>query len=139
MVRLSQAIIADEEQAKSQPIQFVGWIALPSLTILFWMAIYFLVFSFMCKYSFGRKLLLAHPKLFTGGVFSHQGKNIIIPLFSLNFINSLLNISTGPTVEQLKETSVNLTITGRGYSKKAFESGTVKEPDAKAGMFIDDR
>jgi membrane-bound ClpP family serine protease len=73
VVRLSHALIANEDKEHSQPIQFVGWIAVPSLTILLWIAVYFVVFGFMSKYAYGRRLLLAHPKLFTKGVFSHEG------------------------------------------------------------------
>jgi hypothetical protein len=104
-------LIADEDKAHSQPVQFVGWVAIPSLTILFWVALYFIVFGFLCKYSYGRKLLLNHPKLFTKGVFSHEG----------------------PTKEQLQNTSVVVTLTAKGRSQKAFDAGTVKEPDTTAG------
>ena len=93
------------------------------------MAIHFLAFSFLCKYAYGRTLLLKHPKLFTMGVFSHEGECCAI-FFTLTSTN---RCSPGPTVEQLKATTVAVTLTARGHTRKAFESGTVKEPDAKTG------
>lgn len=58
------------------------------------------------------------------------------PLQIFFFVFLSFFFQLGPTVEQLKGTSVDLTITGRGYSKKAFESGTAKEPDVKAVIKI---
>jgi hypothetical protein len=73
VVRLSQALIGEEEGADFQPIQFIAWISVPSLHVLSLLAIYFLVFSFLSKFSLGQRLLLNHPKTFTKGVFSHEG------------------------------------------------------------------
>ena len=69
--------MAEDDQGAFQPVHFVAWLAVPSLYILALMALYFLAFSALCKYSFGRKLLLDHPKLFTMGTFSHEGESAV--------------------------------------------------------------
>jgi hypothetical protein len=71
-----------------------------------------LIFGFFFKIlagsSFGRKLLLGHPKLFTYGIFSHDG----------------------PTPKQLKETSFEMTLFTAGYSSPSIASSENKnKPD----------
>ncbi|UZJ54455.1 hypothetical protein CBS101457_003775 [Exobasidium rhododendri] len=114
VVRLSQALIAEEEGTNFRPIQFAAWISIPSLRVLFLLALYFSVFSLLSKYSTGRKLLLRHPKVFTMGVFSHEG----------------------PTLQQLEDTTFVTTLTARGHSQKSFEAASVKEPDVKTVIKI---
>jgi hypothetical protein len=53
------------------------------------------LFSLLTTFDYGRSMLLAHPETFTGGVFSH----------------------TGPSDEQLQETSFKMTFFAQGFSE----------------------
>ena len=64
------------------------------------------LFNTLAARSWGRSLLLRHPKFFTRGLVSHAG----------------------PTEAQMRETSFSLTIYGRGYSD-AVESSPVHPYD----------
>lgn len=55
-----------------------------------------IVFGILAKYSFGRKLLLKYPKLFSLGFISHEG----------------------PTEESMKNTKFSITFYGQGWPKE---------------------
>lgn len=55
-----------------------------------------MVFGLLTKFSFGRKLLLDYPKLFSLGFFSHEG----------------------PTEETMKNTKFSITFFGQGWPKE---------------------
>lgn len=61
-----------------------------------------IVFGLLTKYSFGRKLLLKYPKIFSLGFISHEG----------------------PTEEKMKNTKFSITFYGQGWPKEE----TLAEP-----------
>jgi len=67
------------------------------------------IFSFLAQRPWGRRLLLAYPRLFTNGVFSHEG----------------------PNERQLAETSFEMINIASGYS-----TGTPSEPNAAPDKVI---
>jgi hypothetical protein len=108
VVRLGQSLTMEEDKS-FEPAKFVGWFAIPSLSIALMMAFYFSLASFLVRFDFGRSLLLKYPKFFTGGVFSHEG----------------------PTNEQIQSTSFVSTFTARGYSHSSISEKTSRTPDVK--------
>lgn len=91
--------MAEDDQGAFQPVHFVAWLAIPSLYILALMALYFLAFSALCRYSFGRKLLLDHPKLFTMGTFSHEGESAVGHIVGFLSPPLLLQRPDGPAAQ----------------------------------------
>lgn len=55
-----------------------------------------MIFGVLTKFSFGRKLLLDHPKFFSFGFFSHEG----------------------PSEESMKNTKFSITFYGDGWTKE---------------------
>lgn len=55
-----------------------------------------IIFGLLAKFSFGRQLLLNHPKLFSLGFFSHEG----------------------PSEETMKNTKFSITFFGQGWPKE---------------------
>jgi hypothetical protein len=103
----SGAAVANPSDAQAQvargelpllPLQFSMYATVPSRWALALMMLYGGVFSLLAGFSWGRKLLLRFPGLFSHGVFSHAG----------------------PTPEQLAQTSFSLTLVTRGYSAAAL-------------------
>jgi len=64
------------------------------------------IFKVLAGFNMGRKLLLDYPRLFSYGIFSHEG----------------------PSARQLKETSFEMTLFTSGY-KSASSSSIMKSPD----------
>lgn len=48
-------------------------VLVPTLQGLLLVTFYGLLFAVLAKFAWGRRLLLAHPSLFSGGVFTHEG------------------------------------------------------------------
>ena len=57
----------DTDLATWKPVQFAAYASVPSFFWLMVMVIIGIVFATLAKYKAGRKILLAHPKLFTLG------------------------------------------------------------------------
>ncbi|CEH18920.1 Uncharacterized membrane protein [Ceraceosorus bombacis] len=80
VVRLTQSL--QYKQAKQNgasgnnprltPIIFKAWVEVPSLRILLTLFFYGALFTLFAKFEAGRNILLQHPKLFSGGVFSKE-------------------------------------------------------------------
>lgn len=70
-----------------------------------------LIFGILTKFSFGRKLLLNHPKAFSLGFFSHDG----------------------PTEDTMEKTKFSITFYGKGWPEKLAEPTDVhtSEPTKK--------
>ncbi|KAG0048583.1 hypothetical protein BGZ83_006467 [Gryganskiella cystojenkinii] len=108
VVRLSQQTpIQDKDLAdfQSPPVQFSAYICIPTFKALALTIMASAVFGLFAKYEFGRKFLLKHPRLFTLGVFSHQG----------------------PSDQQLAETSFSETFFAKGYSAELQAKHTKHE------------
>ncbi|KDQ62045.1 hypothetical protein JAAARDRAFT_189419 [Jaapia argillacea MUCL 33604] len=90
------------------PIQFGAYIVVPKLWALTLLIFYFLVFEFLVKRAWGRKLLLDNPKLFTRGVVTKQG----------------------PSTKIIQGTGFSETFVGRGYSETVDPKSGAK-PDVE--------
>lgn len=97
IVRLSQQIfltgLAETDKPVPPPVQFAGYLLLPSLWAVLLYMFYGLIFSFLAEKVWGRKLLLEHPEFFSGGIFSKQH----------------------PTQEQLDQCSFEFILRSKGY------------------------
>lgn len=102
VIRLSQQLVIQDKDlssVQSPPVQFSAYICIPSFKALAMTIFASTVFGLFAKYESGRKFLLKHPRLFTMGIFSHEG----------------------PTDQQLAETSFSETFFAEGYSKALQE------------------
>jgi hypothetical protein len=61
------------ENDKKRPIQMNPYVQFPSLLATLGILLFGVVFGIFSMFSFGRKLLLKHPKIFTLGFISHEG------------------------------------------------------------------
>jgi len=69
--RVPSASAAHPPEALCPPVAVS--VLVPTLLGLFLVSIYGLIFSLLAKFAWGRRLLLANPSLFSGGVFTHEG------------------------------------------------------------------
>ncbi|PWN43629.1 hypothetical protein IE81DRAFT_322284 [Ceraceosorus guamensis] len=107
VVRLTQSL--QYKQAKQNgasannpsltPIIFKAWVEVPSLRILLTLFFYGALFTLFAKFEAGRNILLQHPKLFSGGVFSKEG----------------------PSKEQIDASSFTSTFVARGHSHEVLK------------------
>ena len=67
----SQRILYETE--KKRPCQVQTYVGLPSLISTIGLILIGALFWVLCKFSFGRQLLLKHPKFFSLGAASHEG------------------------------------------------------------------
>ena len=84
--------IYDNEKEEVFPT-YSAYISLPSFFAAFIVAIMGLIFQTLAGYSFGRKILLKYPNIFTGGLFTHEG----------------------PSDDDLKHTSFEMKFIAKGY------------------------
>ena len=91
VVRRTTAALA----AEGKPYHSNVYLTLPSRRALFLFTLFGGVFAFLAGRGWGRRLLLAYPRFFTAGMFSHEG----------------------PNEQQLAETTFEMINIGRGYSK----------------------
>lgn len=68
------------------------YMCVPTKKSLYQFAFFGTIFKSLARYQFGRNILLSYPKIFSGGILTHQG----------------------PTEEQLKETTFTVTCIGKG-------------------------
>lgn len=61
------------DQDKKRPVQMRAYVAFNSLLHIAGIMFVAAVFAIMTRFSFGRKLLLAHPKFFSAGFVSREG------------------------------------------------------------------
>lgn len=61
------------EKENARPVQMRAYVSFDSLFYVICVMFIGAVFALMSKFSFGRKLLLSHPKFFTAGMVSHEG------------------------------------------------------------------
>ena len=78
VVHMSQVLdiyLEDSKSGSTAPhsVHFHAYFVLPTLWVFLLFKFYFAVFLFLVGRPWGRKLLLAHPKLFTHGVASFEG------------------------------------------------------------------
>lgn len=59
--------------AAAVPLQYAAYVTLPSKWVAALFLAYGSVFQLLARFSLGRRLLLAFPRLFTHGLFSHEG------------------------------------------------------------------
>ncbi|OBZ90831.1 Saccharopine dehydrogenase-like oxidoreductase [Choanephora cucurbitarum] len=102
VVRLSQQIFlsglaqpssSDDVVTPPPTVQFAAYMLIPSLWYVMLYFMYGIIFSFLAKAPWGRQLLLDHPALFSGGVFSKEH----------------------PTQEQLDQCSFEVILRSKGY------------------------
>jgi len=84
------------EKEKKKPVQYQAYIEFPSFFYAAIVVVLGTIFGFLAKYSFGRKLLLNYPKLFSFGTVSGEG----------------------PTEEKMENTNYSLTFSGYGWPKE---------------------
>ncbi|KAI8103434.1 hypothetical protein M9435_004773 [Picochlorum sp. BPE23] len=68
------------------------YMCVPTKKSFYQFAFFGTIFKNLARYQFGRSVLLSYPKIFSGGILTHQG----------------------PTEEQLKDTSFTVTCIGKG-------------------------
>lgn len=78
------------------PIQFAAYFTVGSYWSVLLFGVYGGLVSFLARWSVGRRLLLAFPRLFTMGMFSHEG----------------------PSQEQMDSTSFSMNFYARGYARE---------------------
>ncbi|KAL1925336.1 uncharacterized protein VTP21DRAFT_219 [Calcarisporiella thermophila] len=83
------------DQTHEPPAQFSAYVVVPTFYYFALLLLYGVLFTFLVKFDYGRKLLLKHPRLFTHGVFSREG----------------------PTQKQLEDTSFTSRFYVKGFSK----------------------
>lgn len=77
------------EKEKQRPIQMRAYIAFDSIFAVAGIIIFGIIFGTLARFSFGRKLLLKHPKFFTFGQADHEGpteednENSVMEMFFL--------------------------------------------------------
>lgn len=100
VVRRSQLYLSEEDKTEGgycgevPPTQYAAYFTLPSFYSLMLFFAFGFIFKILAGSSLGRKLLLRFPKLFTNGLFSHEG----------------------PSQRQLEETSFSMTLFTSGYN-----------------------
>lgn len=78
---------------KERATQLGAYMEVPSLLAAIAVALFGLLFGLLANFKFGRSLLLSYPRFFSGGFFSKEG----------------------PTEEQIKGASFQITFVGQGY------------------------
>lgn len=73
VVQRSQRQLHDTTAGGKRPVQIRTYMSFDSLFAVLGIAVFGAVFVALSKFEWGRQLLLAHPKLFSGGMFSHTG------------------------------------------------------------------
>jgi len=91
------------EKEKKRPVQMTAYVQCASLLAALITVLSAAVFGIMASFRIGRKLLETYPKLFSFGVFDHDG----------------------PTKEQMEDTSFTLTLAGKGWEEKLSEPSDV--------------
>lgn len=81
------------ENEKKRPIQMQTYVQFHSLLHVIGILVFGAIFGILTKFSFGRKLLLDHPKLFSLGFFSHEG----------------------PSEDTMEKTKFSITFYGQGW------------------------
>lgn len=97
VVRRTQRYLYENQE--DRPVQFGAYMTVASI---FWLMVTIFfggIFSILAKYQFGRNLLEKHPKLFSGGFFSHEG----------------------PTRKQMLGCSFNIVFQGEGFTDEEAE------------------
>ncbi|XP_059479914.1 saccharopine dehydrogenase-like oxidoreductase [Neocloeon triangulifer] len=84
------------EKKGLRPLQIQCYFTLPNLIAVMGVMFIASIFFVLAKFSLGRKLLLAYPKLFSCGFVSHEG----------------------PTEESRKSTKFSITFVGEGWTEK---------------------
>ena len=80
---------------KKPPIQYSAYFTIPSIIYVAMFLMFGFIFMLLASFEYGRKLLEKYPKIFSFGLFSHEG----------------------PTREQMDGTSFHMTFYGKGFSK----------------------
>lgn len=89
------------ENEKKRPVQIQAYIAFSSWMAAIMVALVALVFGAMTKFSFGRRLLLKYPKLFSLGFVSHEGpREEVMEMLHFSVIMKALG---WPKTERLSE------------------------------------
>ncbi|XP_041831212.1 saccharopine dehydrogenase b isoform X2 [Melanotaenia boesemani] len=105
VVKRTQRFLYEEQQ--QSPVQYSAYVGVGGVFSVVKLLCGGLLFWFMVKFSFGRKLLTMFPSFFSFGFFT----------------------KAGPTVKQIEDTCFSLTFLGEGYSEGADPSHGL--PNAK--------
>ena len=97
------------EKLNEPPIQYSMYSCISSLYQVFLLFLFGSIFKLLAITSWGRSLLLKHPKFFTAGIFSHEG----------------------PTKQQMNETSFSIMMYGEGYSDGSLSLNRSDKPNKK--------
>jgi len=87
------------EREKVRPAQIQSYFVFKSVFFVVPLVIFALILLLLSKFHFGRNLLLKYPRVFTGGIMSHEG----------------------PSEEQRKKSYMNFTLFGEGWKEKLPE------------------
>lgn len=96
VVRMGQQITEEYKDKPSPPVSFAAYLTVKSIGAVIGLVGMVTIFSIFAKFKLGRKILLAFPRLFTFGLFTHAG----------------------PTESQLQNTSFVETFIARGVTAK---------------------
>lgn len=98
VVMRSQRHFFDKD--KQRPVQMRAYVAFDTIGAIFGVIFVGAIFALMARFSFGRKLLLAHPKFFSFGFVSHEG----------------------PKEETNENNEFEMTFVGQGWKEKLAEA-----------------
>jgi short subunit dehydrogenase-like uncharacterized protein len=102
------------EKEKKRPVQMTAYVECPSFFGAMIMIVSAAVFGILASFKFGRSLLENYPKIFSFGVFDHDG----------------------PSKEEMAETSFTLTLAGRGWDDKLAEPTDVYKEDPNKELIV---
>uniref|UniRef100_A0AAY4A6G9 Saccharopine dehydrogenase-like oxidoreductase n=1 Tax=Denticeps clupeoides TaxID=299321 RepID=A0AAY4A6G9_9TELE len=105
VVKRTQRYLAEE--LHESPVQYGAYVGIGGISSVFKFLFFGMMFWFMVKCSFGRKLLIKFPEFFSLGYFS----------------------KTGPTRKQIEETSFQFVFFGEGYTED--QDPSQGKPNAK--------
>ncbi|XP_038071676.1 saccharopine dehydrogenase-like oxidoreductase [Patiria miniata] len=103
VVRRSQRFLYENNDER--PVQYGAYAEIGGFFALMMVLFFGIIFSFLAKFNFGRKLLEKYPRLFTGGLFSHEG----------------------PTREQMDASTFSFVLNAEGFSAGADEEQTTHD------------
>jgi short subunit dehydrogenase-like uncharacterized protein len=114
IIEMDQAVVTRSqrffyETEKKRPVQMRAYGVFGSFLLTFGAMFGFAFFAALAFFSWTRKILLAHPKFFTGGMVSHEG----------------------PSIETSKNIVLALTFSGEGWSEKLDDVEITKPMDKK--------
>lgn len=106
IVRNSQKALVTNKSSSVTPVRFAVYFNVGSIIELLGLILFGIVLTVFSAFSYGKKLLLNYPGIFTLGGFTHEG----------------------PSREEMKQSTFSFTFYAKGYRNRP-EDATQEEPD----------